>query len=229
MTILSYQRTRQHILLILSFSLVFFRVIAWAGSPTQDFGKTIPAINLNSQEQQAVEKKEIIVLEQPTNGKPGKVVEAVGIIEAKGEVIRDIVIDYSSYPEFMPNISRIEILEQNGTTAVINQFLSLPLGKTKKYRVRLEASTPDEHTYVIQWRLKQWPGLKPEETIRDTKGFWHIQELDAEHSLVLYHVYTDPGKVPFGLGWIVDLLSKKSVPEVLAKTRERAEERSKGR
>ncbi|MCI5125930.1 MAG: hypothetical protein D3925_16025, partial [Candidatus Electrothrix sp. AR5] len=47
--------------------------------------------------------------------------------------------------------------------------------------------------------------------------------LDAKHSLVLYHVYTDPGKIPFGLGWIVDFLGKDSVPEVLVQTKELAE------
>ena len=199
------------------------KISSWAASPAPSSAKAGSAISLNAQEQQTVHEQEILVRERPTNGKPGKAFEAVGIMKAKREVIRDIVMDYPSYPDFMPNVSRIEILQQEDTTALLNYTLTLPLGKIKKYRIRLETSEPDDHTSLIQWQLEQWPGLKPEETIRDTTGFWRIEELDAKHSLVLYHVYTDPGKIPFGLGWIVDLLSKDSVPEVLLKTKERAE------
>ena len=131
--------------------------------------------------------------------------------------------DYKAYPSLMPNVSHIDILQQDESTAVLNYLLTLPLGKTKQYRIRLEASTPDQQTSLLQWQLQPWPELKPAETIRDTSGFWWIEALDGEHSLVLYHVYTDPGKIPFGLGWIVDILSKDSVPEVLTNTRDLAE------
>ena len=154
---------------------------------------------------------------------PGKIFEAVVIMEAKREVILDIVLDYARYPDFMPNVSRVEILQQDESTAVLNYTLSLPLGKVKKYRVRMKASEPDDQTSLIQWQLEQWLGLQQKDTIRDTTGFWRIEELDAKRSLVLYHVYTDPGKVPFGLGWIVDLLGKDSVPKVLLQTKVLAE------
>ncbi|MCI5136817.1 MAG: hypothetical protein D3922_00020 [Candidatus Electrothrix sp. AR1] len=220
------QRKKQRILLVIScaaFVFLMSEMSAWAGSPLPNPAKAGTAISLNALEQQTVHEQEILVRERSTNGKAGKAFEAVAIMEAKREVIRDIVMDYPSYPDFMPNVSRIEILQQEDSTALLNYTLALPLGKSKKYRAKLEASEPDDHTSLIQWQLEQWPGLKPEETIRDTTGFWRIEELDATRSLVLYHVYTNPGKIPFGLGWIVDLLSKDSVPEVLLKTKERAE------
>ena len=188
---------------------------------------TGPAIILTAQEQQRIHNKEVVVRERPTGGKPGKTFEAVTIIEAKRKRIREIIMDYPSYPDFMPNVSQIEILEQDATTAVLNYLLTLPLGKIKKYRVKLERSEPDDRITLIHWQLRPWPGLKPEETIKDTSGFWRIEELSEKRSLVLYHVYTDPGKIPFGLGWIVDLLSKDSVPEVLTKTKERAEKHNR--
>jgi len=221
-----FQRKKQRILLVIgcvAFVFLMSEMSARAGSPLPSFEEAVSAIKLNAQEQQTVHEKKILVRERPTNGKPEKAFEAVGIIEAKREVIRDIVMDYPSYPDFMPNVSRIEILQQEDTTVVLNYTLTLPLGKIKKYRVRLETAEPDNQTSLIQWQLEQWPGLKPEETIRDTTGFWRIEELDAKRSLVLYHVYTDPGKIPFGLGWIVDILSKDSVPDVLLMTKERAE------
>ncbi|WPD21102.1 MAG: SRPBCC family protein [Candidatus Electrothrix scaldis] len=229
MSATSRHRSKIKALLLLGASLpalFFLQVNTWAGTSQSDSEETQSAISLSAEERQAVEKREVIVREQPTQGKPGKAFEAVAIIKAKPELIRDMVQDYASYPEFMPNVSRIEILEQDEHTALINQYLALPLGKSKKYRIRLESSEPDAHTILIQWQLQPWPELKPEETIQDTSGFWRIEELDAGRSLVLYHVSTDPGKIPFGLGWIVDYLSKDSVPEILTKTRERAEKKA---
>ena len=37
------------------------------------------------------------------------------------------------------------------------------------------------------------------------------------------NVYTDPGPIPFGLGWIVDIVSKDSVSDILLRTKKRAE------
>ncbi len=181
------------------------------------------AILLTPLEQQIVQKKEILVRERSSRGKPGRAFEAVAIMEARRKVIQNIVLDYPRYPDFMPNVSRLEVFQQDKTTAVLSYLLTLPLGKTKKYRVKMTASEPDLKTSLIQWQIEPWPGLKPTETIKDTTGYWRIEELADKRSLVQYHVYTDPGKIPFGLGWIVDILSKDSVPEVLAKTKERAE------
>ena len=215
-----FHKHKRQFLVLAGCSVFFF-------FPLPSSAKTTSAISMNAQERQIVHaKKKVLVREQPTNGKPGKIFEAVAIMEANREVILDIVLDYARYPDFMPNVSRVEILQQDESTAVLNYTLSLPLGKFKKYRVRMKASEPDDQTSLIEWQLEQWPGLQKKDTIRDTTGFWRIEELDAKRSLVLYHVYTDPGKVPFGLGWIVDLLGKDSVPKVLLQTKELAERAS---
>jgi len=43
-------------------------------------------------------------------------------------------------------------------------------------------------------------------------------------TLALYHVFTDPGEVPFGMEWIVDFLSGKSLPKAIEETRKRVAE-----
>jgi len=214
---------KQGLPLLLALLTLLAQAPVYAGCLLPTPGETECSIILNAQEKKAVQKRKIIVRERSTGGKPGKIFEAVGLMQAERGIIRDIIKDYARYPEFMPNISSVEILQQDETATVLNQLLALPLGKSKKYRLKMEASEPDSKTSIIEWRLKPWPGLKPEETIRDTTGFWRIEELNAGNSLVLYHVYTDPGEIPFGLGWIIDLLSKDSLPELLTKTRDRAE------
>ena len=63
--------------------------------------------------------------------------------------------------------------------------------------------------------------LEKVETIRNTTGYWLLKQKSSESVMVLYHVYTDPGAVPRGLGWVVNILTEKSVPDALQKTRER--------
>lgn len=41
-------------------------------------------------------------------------------------------------------------------------------------------------------------------------------------TVVQYYVYTDPGSVPLGAGWIVDSMSKDSLPKTLEALRARA-------
>lgn len=181
-------------------------------------------ILLNETEKDLVDQGEIILRETDIGKKNGRTFEAAGIIKAPVDVISGVLADYEHYPEFMPNVSRVEIMEQTDTEAVLNYTLKLPLGKIKKYRLKITLTRPDPQTSLIQWEYRNWPGLKAKETIKDTTGFWMIKEQADNRSMVLYHVYTDPGPVPPGLGWIVDILSKNSVPEAFLKTRSRAED-----
>lgn len=183
-------------------------------------------ISLDGHEKKLVAQGDIVVREIGAGGKKGRTFEAIGIVKASRGDIMGVLKDYKKYPEFMPNVSRIEIIEQRGNDAVVNYTLSLPLGKTKKYRLKISEKAPGNQLSGLEWQMLKWPGLKIEESIKDTTGFWQIEEKSENLSLLLYHVYTDPGPVPYGLGWIVDVLTKNSVPDVLLQTRHRAEKLS---
>ena len=67
------------------------------------------------------------------------------------------------------------------------------------------------------------PGLRPEESIVDTSGYREPAPSSvARKTAVRYIVYTDAGPIPFGLGWIVDSLSKDSIPQTMEALRKRA-------
>lgn len=183
-------------------------------------------ISLDEHEKKLIAQGDIIVREINAAGKRGRTFEAVGLIKASRNNVLKVLKDYKKYPEFMPNVSRIEIVEQRGNEAVLNYTLTLPMGKIKKYRLKISESAPGNQFSIIEWQIQKWPELKIEETITDTTGYWRIEEKRENNSLVLYHVYTDPGPIPFGLGWIVEVLSKNSVPEVLLQTKYRAEKLS---
>jgi hypothetical protein len=197
-------------------------VILWLLSAPAMLHAATP-VALSEGEKTLVENGEIILREISTIGKEGHTFEAIGVINAPKKTIMRVLTDYEKYPEFMPNVSRIDIVEQRTNEAVLNYTLSLPLGKIKKYRLGISATDEDKNVSKLQWQLQKWPGLEISETIKDTTGYWLIREETPKRCLVLYHVYTDPGPVPFGLGWIVDALSKNSVPEAFLQTRLRTE------
>lgn len=182
----------------------------------------LPPIVLSDHEETLLAQGEIIVREISSGQGNGKTMEAVGLIKAGVDQVYQVLTAYEDYGKFMPNVSDVAVVERNADSVVLNYTLTLPLGKIKKYRLRLE-SNKREKGATLQWRKVEWPGLRDSETIRDTSGYWLLQDHPQRegHVVVLYHVYTDPGRVPLGLGWIVDILSKKSVPEVVIKTRER--------
>ena len=67
------------------------------------------------------------------------------------------------------------------------------------------------------------PGIKPKEMIIDTWGQWILETYPGKEQQVVayYRVYTDPGKIPLGFGWIVEFMSKDSIPNVIKQTRRR--------
>ncbi len=181
-------------------------------------------IVMTEAEKTLVGQGEIIVRELSTKAKAGQTFEAVGVANAPLAILIQIITNYDKYPEFMPNVSEVTTLEQVGKATVLGFTLDLPLGKVKKYRILISMLESDPETARIEWTSQPWPGLKPAETIVETSGYWLLISRSSKSTLLLYHVYTDPGPIPFGLEWIVDILSKNSIPEALLKTRERAEQ-----
>lgn len=179
-------------------------------------------ISVTPEEMVLLLDQEIIVREIESGQSTGKTVEALGLIDAPVKEVYQLLIDFQAYPEYMPNISNILIREQNNNRAVLDYTLELPLGKIKMYR--LEMSYKLGLTQAeISWQMIDWPGLPKHQTIQNTVGYWRLTPSPYKHdqTLALYHVFTDPGAVPLGLGWIVDILTSNSVPTIMLRTRDR--------
>ena len=72
----------------------------------------------------------------PSPGLKGRTYEAVGILEGTLEEASAIVIDYRSYQEFMPRTERTVVIDESDAVALVEQYLKLPLGVHKRYRLR---------------------------------------------------------------------------------------------
>jgi hypothetical protein len=156
-------------------------------------------------------------------GLPGKAFTAWTLVPASVDRLCALVQDYPSYAAYMPNTKSAQPLAGGEGYVLVDMTLDLPLGQEKKYRLRLEPRADATHCRLA-WRLVP-SGLAPADTIADTSGYWLFTPQPGAHgghTLVEYHVYADPGPVPFGLGWIVDMMSRRSLPRTLEALRAQA-------
>jgi len=158
----------------------------------------------------------------PAGCKNGKTYEALGLIKGSLEQVFGVLADYEKYPQFMPNVDTTKIKSTEGNTAVVEYKLGLPMGQVKRYRLSLTA-TKEEAQAQITWHKVPWTELKDSETIVETTGYWLLKPFPEKpgHIIALYHVYTDPGHIPTGFGWIVNILTKGSMPDLVKNTNKR--------
>ena len=177
---------------------------------------------LSGKHKASLAKGQTIVQKIAHAGKNAEEYEALCLIEGTLEEVAAVLTDYQSYPQFMPNVSEIKIVSSTQDATIVDYKLLLPLGVVKKYRLKFW-SKKEEYRFQLFWKKLPWPGLKPEETVIDTYGQWILEGASQKESPILayYRVYTDPGHIPLGMGWIVDILTKKSIPDIMKGTRSR--------
>ncbi|SFG75164.1 Polyketide cyclase / dehydrase and lipid transport [Duganella sp. CF458] len=166
----------------------------------------------------------IHVSEAPSPGLPGKAFTAWTLSPTPVAQLCATVQDYASYASFMPNTKSALPVGEGDGYVLVDMTLDLPLGQQKKYRLRLEQQQqPDSSQCKLAWRLIP-SGIAPADTIADTTGYWLFTPIAGEsgRTLIEYHVYADPGPVPYGFGWIVEMMSKRSLPRTLEALRAQA-------
>ena len=178
-----------------------------------------PAIDVSH-----LSEERIDVIDVSRPAQPGKSYDAMTIMDAPVARLCALIQDYPAYPAYMPNTKNTQIVSSADDHVLVDMTLELPLGKIKRYRLQLDARQNGASCQVA-WKLIPRDDLKIAETIADTTGYWLFSPLPANHnkSIVEYFVYADPGPVPYGLGWIVDIMSKKSLPSTLEALRGQAQ------
>ena len=148
-------------------------------------------IPLSNPEKQLLSQGKLVLRELESPAERGVTIEVVGLINASRIDIVQVLTGFEQYPEFMPNVSRVEIVEQDSLGSILNFTLTLPLGFVKKYRIIISVTEASDQSSKLTWHSLEWPGLKPFETVKETSGYWIIQEKAPGSSLVLYHFFND--------------------------------------
>jgi len=177
-------------------------------------------LSLSTAELALVRQGKIVLRELPTPGREGRTYEAVGLVQGSLDITVSVLTDFEHYPEFMPNVSAVTLCERVEPCSVIETTLRLPLGIKKRYRLRYTGARVASG-FELDWEKLPWPELKPSQTVADTSGFWLVRHFEDGVVLVVYHVYTDPGRVPLGLTGIARGLAKSKIPDGIVSLRER--------
>ena len=146
-------------------------------------------------------------------------ITGIAFFNTSPEEILNTVKDLENYHTFMPNIEKVEIFKVTNLGIEANYYTKLPFGIRKKYRL-LHRESKTKNIINFNWEKIDWPGLSIEESINDVDGEWNLIE-DKDGTFVIYSAYLDAGYVPWGVGWIVNSFTKKTVKSILQETRDK--------
>lgn len=175
---------------------------------------------LSDLERAAVLKGKIILREIPSPGRKGRTYEAVGILLGTVDEVLKVVTDYRRYDEFMPRVERTVVTDESDTAFLVEQYLKLPLGVHRRYRLRYSVRRGDDG-FRIDWEKVPWPEVPLSQSVVDTSGHWRVARFSGGGLLAFYRVYTDPGRVPLGMKGLALSLSKHEIPKVIERVRQR--------
>ena len=130
------------------------------------------------------------------------------------------ITDYRRYPEFMPRVERTVVTDESDSVSLVEQYLKLPLGVSRRLRLRYIVQR-GEDGFRVEWEKVPWPEVPLSQSIAETSGHWQVERFDQGGLLALYHIYTDPGRVPLGMKGLALSFSKHEIPKVLEKVRQR--------
>lgn len=175
---------------------------------------------LTPRERTDILKGSVIIRVVADPGQPGRTFEAVGTLPCGLDEAFAVITDYRRYPEFMPRVAQAVVKDEGDAGAVVEIRLSLPLGQSRRYRLKYE-SVRMEEGFVVAWRKVPWPELPGNQTVKDTSGRWLVRTFDAGGLLASYRVRTDPGPIPLGLDGVAEVLGKRSMADVISNLRRR--------
>jgi len=169
-----------------------------------------------------VMRGDVVIREVANAGKEEQEHEVIGVIDGKLEQVSAVLADFKNYPKFMPNVEEISTRDSADGGTVVDHKLGFPMGFVKKYRLKFWSES-EAGRWQLHWKKLPWPGVKSKETVVDTYGQWILESLPGSDDKVLayYRVFTDTGEIPFGTGWIVEPMTKKSFQNMFKGTRKR--------
>ncbi|MFA6033472.1 MAG: SRPBCC family protein [Myxococcota bacterium] len=159
---------------------------------------------LSAAESRDLASGEVVTRPIPHDG-AGKRYESFALIKATPPEVMKVLKDYAHFTEIMPNLSKVEYT-WDGNLAHVREVVKVGLFKFDFWVTLMHYGDS-----CIEWEYDRGD-------LRDTTGYYKMFPREGgAATLLIYHVYSDPGMaLP---GFIIDLLSKSSMPKVLKAVR----------
>jgi ribosome-associated toxin RatA of RatAB toxin-antitoxin module len=157
--------------------------------------------------------KENVITKDAKGNDSGRGVAFV-LVNAPKDKIMAVIMDYASYPSWMPNTDSVKVIPGQGDRVDVEFELTI-LGFGVNYTVIHKV---DKEAGTVQWRMDD---SKPKKNVQDSVGAWVIKPIEGDQCVVAYTVVVDTGlSVP---KFIQDWLSNKSLVKVEKAVKKRVE------
>ena len=135
----------------------------------------------------------------------GEHYQIYGVINANINEVYHAIENFDNYSKFMTRLEQVEYI--NPIEYIFH--ITLPMDIRYQYRIKIKKTNP----IWLAWDTVPWK----ENSIKETFGQWHLEPYkgSANKTLVRYQIYTDPGYIPFGVEWIVDIMTRVSLPKTV--------------
>jgi ribosome-associated toxin RatA of RatAB toxin-antitoxin module len=140
-------------------------------------------------------------------------------------VIAETIWNYHEYPQFIPNLKRLDILSDTGDDRLTYEQVSVPLLSDRDYtvRVRKRADTAAQR-YEISFQTENDTGPPPDRRhvrVAHIRGKWTVEPAaDGAGSLVRYQVQAEGGgSIP---NWIAGRVQRTAAPDLVRAMLDRA-------
>lgn len=101
-------------------------------------------------------------------------VERIEIFDVDINDLYKVIIDYESYPEFVPGVSEIEIVKFSKTKAEIAYIVNMM--KKFEYTLSMKQKSPKE----VSWEMKSG------DLFKKNSGYWKLKDLGDGETEVTY-------------------------------------------
>jgi ribosome-associated toxin RatA of RatAB toxin-antitoxin module len=148
-----------------------------------------------------------------------KTAEAVFIVKGAPQTCLKVVSDFGHYPQFMPNIVASELVEKKDSCVTFSFGFRVALW-TIRYTNLFRQRVFDDSSEL------DWSYVNGD--LKETRGSWKIRRCPGKpgYSVVRYKAFINTGM--FVPRWVSDLLTAKSIPNMIKAIAERVQTEEAG-
>jgi uncharacterized membrane protein len=151
-------------------------------------------------------------------------IKAQTLVDLPVERVWPVLEDVEKYPEFMPYMVEVKVLERPAPdVATVYQCIAPPVVEKRDSVVEVTRHVDERMgIYRTEWHSVDKGPAPRHDIVRvsGVRGQWLLERIGNRHTRLTYTMFTEPGgSVP---GWIVNRANKRSAPKLLLAVTKRA-------